>query len=341
MEARPFHALVVRKGADRRFSCAVEPRTLDDLPDGAVLVRVHASTINYKDGLSCQGHPAITRRFPHTPGVDAAGVVEASTDPAVTSGDRVAIISHAMGLTAPGGFGQYVRVPADWVMPLDDALSFEHAMAYGTAGFTAVLAVEALADAGVLGPGAQAVVTGATGGVGSLAVALLAARGVAVTAVTGKTDDRARAFLAEIGAAEVLARADVEDSSGRNMLLPRWDAAVDVAGGAALSTVIRSLCDGGAVAVTGMVQATAFDANVLPFILRGARLLGINAENTDAARRRAVWGRMATSGKPPALESVYTVVGLADLPAAVETVAAGRHLGRIVVDMRDPPPSPS
>lgn len=328
-----FQALVVRKGAERTFSYALETRTLADLPPDEVLIRVHASTINYKDCLSCQGHPAITRRFPHTPGVDAAGVVEASADPACQPGDRVAVISHAMGMNTPGGFGQYVRVPAAWVMPLPDALSFHEAMAYGTAGYTAVLAVEALEAAGSSLAGAQALVTGATGGLGAFAVALLSARGAEVTAVTGKTDEAARAFLSAIGAARILPRDAFEDTTGRNMLVPAWDVAVDVAGGTTLSTVLRSMRDGGVVAVTGMVQGTAFEANVLPFILRGVHVVGINAEATTPERRRAVWARMADTAKPAALPALYSVVGLADLPAAIETVAAGRHLGRIVVDL--------
>lgn len=329
-----YQALVVRRGADRTFSYAIETRTLADLPPGDVLIRVHYSSINFKDGMSAQGNPAITRRFPHTPGIDAAGIVIASAVDDFRGGDRVMVVSHAMGLSLPGGFGQYVRVPAAWVMPVDQDLTLAEAMALGTAGYTAALSIEALREAGIVLEGADAVVTGATGGVGCLSVAMLAALGCRVTAVSGKRD--ADPFLAEIGAADVVRRAEIEDATGRNMLPPRWNAAIDVAGGNLLSTIIRMMRDNGAVAATGMVQGTTFQASVLPFILRGVRLLGVNAECTGSDRRRAVWHKMATAWKPACLSSTYRVVGLADLPSAIDIAAQGRQLGRVVVDLTHP-----
>lgn len=329
--SRDYQALVVRKNADKSFSRAVETLSIDALPAGEVLIRVHYSGVNFKDCLSVQGNPAITRRFPHTPGIDAAGVVVESTDPAFGPGDKVMVISRAMGMSLPGGFGQYVRVPAAWVSRLPDGLDARHAMALGTPGLTAALAVEALAQVLPDLNSADVVVSGATGGVGCLAVALLAARGCRVTAISGKP--AAHAFLTAIGAAEVLSRDQVVDTSGRNLLPPRWSAAVDVAGGAMLSALIRQLRDGGAVAATGNAGDTAFDANVLPFILRGVKLLGINTETVAPSHIADLWRHLAGSGKPACLDRLYHVAPLADLPVLLGRIMDGEILGRVVVDL--------
>jgi len=330
---KAYQALVVRRDGKRTFKSAIETRTTDDLPVGDVLIRVHYSSINYKDCLSCQGHPAITRRFPHTPGIDAAGIVEASGDSRFDEGDAVIVFSHAMGMTIPGGFGQFVRVQADWVMPLPNTMPLEEAMAYGTAGYTAALSVEAILGAGVRPEESKAVVSGATGGLGGIAVGMLADLGFHVTALTGKVDE-ARDFLMNLGASEVRDRREVEDNTGRNILVPIWNAAIDVAGGNLLSTLIKATADNGVVIATGMVQDTAFATTVLPFILRGVRLIGINAESTSMDRRKAVWAAMATTRKPKNFADLYTVVRLTDLPEAVEGIASGAYLGRVVVDMR-------
>lgn len=329
--SRDYQALVVRKAADKSFTQAVEILSVDALPAGEVLIRVRYSGVNFKDCLSVQGNPAITRRFPHTPGIDAAGEVAESSDPAFVVGDKVMVISRAMGMTSPGGFGQYVRVPAAWVTRLPEGLDACHAMALGTPGLTAALAVEALAQALPELNGAEVAVSGATGGVGCLAVALLAARGCRVSAISGKPD--ALPFLTAIGAAEVLNRGQVIDTSGRNLLPPRWAAAVDVAGGVLLSSLIRQLRDGGALAATGNAGDTAFDANVLPFILRGVKLLGINTETATPSHIAALWRHLAGPGKPACLDRLYQLVALADLPAMLNRIMAGEILGRVVVDL--------
>lgn len=329
--SREYQALVVRKNADKSFSHAVETLSVDALPAGEVLIRVHCSGVNFKDCLSVQGNPAITRRFPHTPGIDAAGEVVESTDPDFSPGDKVMVISRAMGMTSPGGFGQYVRVPAAWVTRLPECLDARHAMALGTPGLTAALAVEALTGALPDLDGAEVAVSGATGGVGCLAVTLLAARGCKVSAISGKPD--ALPFLTAIGAAEVLSRDQVVDSSGRNLLPPRWLAAVDVAGGSMLSALIRQIRDGGAVAATGNAGDTAFDANVLPFILRGVKLLGINTETVPAAHIADLWRRLAGTGKPACLDRLHRVVKLEQLPEILGQVTRGEIVGRVVVDL--------
>jgi alcohol dehydrogenase len=325
-----FQAMVVRKSEDRRFTRAIETRRVSELPDGEVLIRVRASTINFKDRMSAHGNPSITRRFPHTPGVDAAGEIVESAVADMPAGRRVAVISHQMGMNQPGGFGQFVRVPAAWVMALPDTLSFEQAMAFGTPGYTAALAVDAVLETGLEPKDAAVAVTGAAGGVGAFAAAFLARLGARVTAVTGRPD--AADMLRSIGVEHVRARDAFNDASGRNLLPPEFDAGVDVAGGETLSTLLRSLRDGGALAVTGNAADTAFPANVLPFILRGVRLIGVNAEHTDRARREAVWRRMAEDWRPDALDALYSVIPLAALPDALAPEARADP-GRIVVDL--------
>lgn len=327
-----FLALVVRKGPGRTFQYDIERRVLPDLPEGDVTIRVQYSTINYKDVLSAQGNPAITRHFPHTPGIDAAGIVLASRSDRFKEGDPVMVISHAMGMSVPGGFGQVIRVPEAWVMEAPSGLSLDEAMAFGTPGYTAALSVEALIAAGVDLNGAKVAVTGATGGVGCLSVLFLSGLGCAVTAVTGK--DGAADFLTALGAAEVVSRTQFEDRSGRNLLLPVWDAGIDVAGGDCLSTLIKGLKNEGAAIATGLAQGTAFETSILPFILRGARLIGINAENTSLERRSSVWSKMAASWKPAALARSYRVIPMNALPDALSEAAQGKVLGRTVIDLR-------
>jgi acrylyl-CoA reductase (NADPH) len=327
-----YQALVVRRNDDTTFSYGIEARKVEDLPEDEVLIRVCFSTINFKDCMSCQGNPAVTQKYPHTPGIDAAGVVESSSSAQFKQGDRVVVISSAMGMTVSGGFGQYIRVPEKWVMSLDDEMDLEEAMAFGTAGYTAALSVEAIQEAGITLEDSKILVTGATGGVGCVSVALLSQFGCHVTAVTGKLE--AKDFLLEIGATKVLDRSKFEKSAEQSMLVPRWDAAIDVAGGNILSTVLKMIRDNGVVIATGMVKDASFEANVMPFILRSIKLIGVNAENTDMARRRSVWKTMMTSWKPKNFSSMYKVVTLQHLPSAIDAAINSQQVGRIVVDMR-------
>ena len=326
-----FRALVVRKGKERTFSSAIEDRVIDDLPEGDVLIRVAYSTINYKDMMSCLGNPAISRKFPHTPGVDAAGIVVESTAGRFELGEEVCVISQPMGLNMPGGFGQYVRVPYEWVMPVPMGLTMEETMAFGTAGFTAALAVEVILDNGKKPGISKIAISGATGGVGAVSIAILAGLDFDVTAITGKMD--ADKFLRSIGASGVVLRDQFIDETGRNMLPATWDAAIDVASGMMLSTLIRSANVDGVVVATGMVQGTEFDANVLPFILRGTRLIGINAEANDMARRHSLWSKIATDWKPSRLDAMYETIKLDDVPLAIERIVNGTQIGRIVIDL--------
>lgn len=271
-----YQGLVVRKTTKKKTNFEVEILDHEFLPQGDVLIRVHYSTINYKDLMSVQGNPAITRRFPHTPGIDAVGVVEKSNSPKYNIGDRVAVLSTTMGMLSPGGFGQYISVPESWVVSIPDIISSRTLMGYGTAGITALLAVlEIVSVEDFLEH--RALVTGATGGVGSFAVALLKSAGFEVSACSGREDQTD--FLLSIGADEVVPRCELEAEQPQNLLKPRWWAAVDTVGGRILTNTIKQTGEKGIVTAMGMVNNTVFETNVLPFILRAIRLIGINTEN--------------------------------------------------------------
>ena len=327
-----FQALVVRVSDDENYTRAIEERSIDDLPQGEVLIRVHYSSLNYKDGLSCIGNRGVTRHYPHTPGIDAAGVVETSHSSDFKAGDPVVITSYDLGMNTAGGFGQFIRVPADWVMSLPEGLSLRESMIYGTAGYTAGLSVDVLQRQGVNPEKGPIVVTGATGGVGSVSVALLAGRGYSVSASTGKPD--AEDFLKELGALEVIGRDAVNDKYDKPLLKETWAGAIDTVGGTTLATLLKACKEGGAVAATGMVASTDLSTTVFPFILRGVSLLGINSQGTTMSFRRGIWSRLAEEWKPAGLERLAVDRGLEQLDPEIDRILAGGQRGRIVVDMQ-------
>ena len=244
-----FRAMVVSKINEKDFIRQITERSINELPEGEVLVRVRFSSLNYKDGLSCTGNPGVTRNYPHTPGIDASGEVAESSDSRFKVGDSVIVTSYDLGMNTSGGFGQYIRVPADWVVPLPDGLSVKEAMIYGTAGYTAALSVHALLKHGVTPDQGEVVVTGSTGGVGSVSVALLSNLGYNVVAATGKTEETE--FLRRLGAEEIIHRDEVNDESRKPLLRERWVGAVDTVGGTTLATLLKAIKRGGAVAATG------------------------------------------------------------------------------------------
>jgi acrylyl-CoA reductase (NADPH) len=327
-----FQALVVRESNDKIFTRAIEERSIDELPQGEVLIRVKYSSLNYKDGLSCKGNRGVTRHYPHTPGIDAAGVVESSDSNDFKAGDPVVITSYDLGMNTPGGFGQFIRVPVGWVMPLPKGLSLRESMIYGTAGYTAGLSVNVLQRHAVSPGGGPVVVTGATGGVGSVSVALLARLGYSVSASTGKTD--AVDFLKELGASEVIDRNGVNDKYGKPLLKEIWGGGIDTVGGTTLATILKSCKEGGAVAATGMVASTDLPTTVFPFILRGVSLLGINSQATSLSIRQEIWSKLADEWKPKKLEQLAIDCNLEQLDAEIEGILAGLQRGRVVVDMR-------
>lgn len=328
----PFQALVVRVTDNKNYTRTIEERNIDDLPRGEVLIRVHYSSLNYKDVLSCIGDRGVTRHYPHTPGIDAAGVIESSESKKFKAGDSVVIISFDLGANTAGGFGQFIRVPDDWVMPLPEGLSLRESMIYGTAGFTAGLCVNALQHHGLTPELGPIVVTGSTGGVGCISVALLSRLGFSVTASTGKLD--AKQFLKKLGASEVVGRKTVNDESGRTILKEIWSGAIDTVGGNTLATLLKSCKQGGAVAATGLVESTKLPITVFPFILRGVSLLGIYASGKTMFVRRKIWSRLAQEWKLDELDNFATECSLEQLSPKIDRMIAGQLMGRLVVNMQ-------
>ncbi|MCH2270448.1 MAG: YhdH/YhfP family quinone oxidoreductase [SAR324 cluster bacterium] len=332
MSDTTFRALVVSRTGEKTYSREVTERTISDLPEGEVLVRVRYSSLNFKDGLSCIGNPGVTRNYPHTPGVDASGEVVESSDSRFKVGDSVIVTGYDLGMNTSGGFGQYIRVPADWVVPLPQELSFKDAMIYGTAGYTAALSAHALQKHGVTPEQGEIAVTGSTGGVGSVAVALLAHLGYNVVASTGKKDETE--FLQDLGAAEIIGREDVNDESKKPLLRERWAGAVDTVGGTTLASLLKATKRGGAVAATGLVASSDLPTTVFPFILRGVSLLGIDSGFTPTNLRREIWSKLAGVWKFPQLEQLTIDCTLETLDPEIDKILAGGQRGRVVVDLQ-------
>ena len=327
-----FQAYVVRISDDKNYVRTIEERSIDDLPQGEVLIRVHYSSLNYKDGLSSIGDRGVTRHYPHTPGIDAAGIIESCDSSEFKAGDPVVIISYDLGANTAGGFGQFIRVPADWVMPLPKGLSLRESMIYGTAGFTAGLCVNALQHHGLTPERGPIVVTGSTGGVGSVSVALLAGLGYSVSASTGKQD--AKNFLKKLGASKVIERKAVNDESGRTILKEVWAGAIDTVGGNTLATLLKACKQGGAVAATGLVESTKLPITVFPFIWRGVSLLGIYASGTTMSLRQEIWSRLAKEWKLEELEHIAVDCKLEQLDHEIDRILVGDQRGRVVVDLQ-------
>jgi putative YhdH/YhfP family quinone oxidoreductase len=324
-----FKALVVEKTEDGKFIRQIKDRCMDDLPADDLVVRVDYSSLNYKDALSATGHPGVTRQFPHTPGVDAAGEVISCESGAFSAGDKVVITGYDLGMETDGGWGGIIRIPSEWAVRLPAGLSLQESMAIGTAGFTAALSVLKLAQAGVKPSDGEILVTGATGGVGSIAVAILAKAGYRVVASTGKSFDGE--FLKQIGAAEIVTRDQVVAGSDRPMMKERWAGCVDVVGGETLAAAIKSTRYGGVVTCCGLVGSTELPINVYPFILRGVSLIGIDSVKCPAEIRLQVWDKLAGDWKPEHLKEIVTEVSLENLEEMIQSILKGEFRGRAVV----------
>ncbi|MFW5854921.1 MAG: YhdH/YhfP family quinone oxidoreductase, partial [Thermodesulfobacteriota bacterium] len=287
-------------------------------------------SLNYKDALSATGNRGVTRTFPHTPGIDAAGVVEESTDDRFKPGAEVIVTSYDLGMNTSGGFGQYIRVPAGWVVPLPKNLTLKEAMIYGTAGFTAGISVYKLTHT-VKPEDGDILVTGATGGVGSLAVSILSGLGYSVTAVTGKTEEES--FLKGIGARAILSREEALDTSGRPMLKSLWAGVVDTVGGDYLVTAIKSTHLHGTVTCCGNVASPDLPLNVFPFILRGVSLLGVDSQNCPMDTRVQIWKHLAGDWKLDRLDQIAKEISLGRLDENIDLILEGKQKGRVVVNL--------
>lgn len=334
MELPSFRCFLVEREEGGPLRRRPVRRPLDELPPGEVLVRVAWSSLNYKDALACQAHPGIVRRLPHVPGIDAAGIVVESRDPRFASGQEVIVTGHELGAGQWGGWAEYIRVPADWVVPRPEGLTLREAMILGTAGFTAAQCAEALLRNGVCPEQGPIVVTGATGGVGCLSVKLLAQLGFKVSAVTGKPQQAAR--LAGWGASEVLDRSTVLDETDKPLLTARWAGAVDTVGGPTLATLIRQTKPYGVVAACGLVGGTELHLTVYPFLLRGVILAGIASAMLPYDRRWEIWQKLAGPWRLTGLEELAQTVTLDELEGAVERILQGQIVGRVIVDLHSP-----
>jgi acrylyl-CoA reductase (NADPH) len=326
--------VVARTGAEGEgVESGVRTLSPDDLPPGAVDIAVDWSAVNYKDGMVTRPGNRVARISPLVPGVDLVGTVASSTDATVVPGDRVIVHGYDLGVAHHGGFAEWARVPAEWVVPLPAGLDGRQAATIGTAGFTAALSLHRLEQRGLRAGDGPVLVTGATGGVGSMAVALLASRGYEVVASTGKAAERA--YLTGLGAAEVIDRTELLQSAGRTLGPERWAAAVDCVGGPTLAAVLRSLRYGAAVAASGLTGGNALETTVYPFIVRDATLIGVDTVLTPIGERRRVWAEMATAFPPSLLEDmVEEVVDLAGLSAVLDRNQAGGSRGRTLVRPR-------
>ena len=304
--------------------------SLDELSAGSVVIKAQYSSVNYKDALAATGAGKIMRRFPLVGGIDVAGSIESSTDALFKAGDPVLVTGYDLGVAHDGGYCQRVRVPADWVVPIPSGLSAFDAMAIGTAGFTAALSIVEMERNGLAPGDGPVIVTGATGGVGSLAVQCLAARGYQITALTGKESERD--YLLGLGAKEVLARGSLQMGT-KPLEKMLWAGAVDPVGGDVLAWLTRTMMYGGCIANSGLTGGTEIKTTVMPFILRGVKLLGIDSAMCPMPRRREVWRRLATDLKPAHLTTMARTVRLADLPDAFATLLKGNARGRFVVEL--------
>ncbi|QLF91796.1 YhdH/YhfP family quinone oxidoreductase [Pseudomonas sp. ABC1] len=329
-----FKALQVHEQQGSFVSSIVE-RRVDELPAGEVLIRVHYSSLNYKDALSASGNRGVTREYPHTPGIDASGVVAESSVGEFAVGDEVIVTGYDLGMNTSGGYGQYIRVPASWVIKRPSGLSLREAMLLGTAGLTAALCVEKLERAGLESGQAQGpvLVTGATGGVGSIAIALLSSLGYEVAAVTGKAEQGD--FLRALGAHHVVERSVLQAGMEKALLKEQWAGAVDTVGGDILFNVVKSLRRGASVACCGLTAGVNFQASVLPFILRGVNLLGVDSVEIPLVVKASMWDKLSLQWKIPHLDELVHEVSLEELPKAIETTLAGKQVGRVLVSLKD------
>ena len=303
--------------------------TLDDLDPGEVVIRTQYSSVNYKDALAATGAGKVIRRFPCVGGVDVAGIVESSSDARFKPGDEVIVTGYDMGVAHDGGFAEYARVPADWVVPLPKELSLFDAMALGTAGFTAALAIHRLEQNELTPDKGKVLVTGATGGVGSLAIQMLAQLGYHVVALTGK--DSEHEYLQSLGAAEILPRSAIDLNSTRPLEKAQWAGALDAVGGETLAWLTRTMQQDGAIASFGNAGGVELHTTVYPFILRGVKLLGVDSAATAMPLREKIWQRLASDLRPAQLDRVVRTILLGELPQSFAAMLQGRSRGRVVL----------
>ncbi len=329
MDKTEFSCFLVEKEASGNVRRGLARRTFGELPPGDCLIKVAYSSLNYKDALASEAHPGVVRKLPHVPGIDAAGTVVECTSSHFRPGDEVIVTGHELGAGQWGGWAEYIRVSAEWIVPLPEGLSLKQAMILGTAGFTAAQCVNAIQLNGVTPDAGEIIVTGATGGVGCLAVKLLAKLGYSVVAVTGKSELKARLY--EWGAARILSRQEAINTSDRPLLPAFWAGAVDTVGGQTLATIIRETKPYGVVAACGLVGGTDLNLTVHPFILRGVTLAGIGSALLPYDRRLEIWRKLSHEWRLDNLDELTTTIGLNEVESYVQRILKGEIVGRTVI----------
>lgn len=324
-----FNAFVVEELENNTFVRSIKQLSIDDLPAGDVIIKVAYSSLNYKDFLSAYGNKGITKKYPHTPGIDSVGEIVESKSDKFKPGDKVICTGYDFGMNTHGGYSEYVRVPAEWPVLLPEGMNLKDSMIYGTAGFTAAIGVNEILKAGIKPGMGRVLVSGATGGVGSMALAFLAKLGFNVIASSGKESEYE--YLKQIGAEEIVSREDLQDTTNKPLLKKRWIAAFDTVGGQTLSTIIRATADRGIVTNCGMIKSTTLDVSIFPFILRGVRLVGIAAADTPYTERLEIWNKIAKELKPDVLDIMYKEIQLSELSNEMALMKEGKVRRKILV----------
>ena len=329
MDTIKFKAFVVEEHEDE-FIRSITTKTVSDLPENDLLIKVRYSSLNYKDALSASGNKGVTKNYPHTPGIDAVGTVVSSNSKKFRENQNVIVTSYDLGMNTDGGFGQYIRVPSEWVVKLPEEMSMKESMIIGTAGLTAGMSVLRLTEY-IKPEHGKVVVSGATGGVGSISVAILSQLGFKVTAISGKQEDHD--FLFKLGAAEVIDRKEFGQENKRPMMKPGFAGGIDTVGGSILDNIIKSAQPMGVVTCCGNVASAKLSLTVFPFILRGVSLIGIDSQNYPMEYREVVWNKLAKDWKLDNLMKIFTEISFAELSDNIDLMLDGKIKGRIVLDL--------
>lgn len=331
MAKKTFKAMMIYETKDKKFERKIIDKQINELPEGDILINVKYSSLNYKDALSSIGNRGVTRNYPHTPGIDAAGIVVESNNSDYEVGDEVIVTGYDLGMNTSGGFEEYIRVPAEWVVKLPKNLSLKESMIYGTAGFTAALSVYKLVNSGIKPNDGDILVTGATGGVGSIAISILNKLGYNVIAATGKSHEKE--MLLTMGAKDIVDRRELDDTSGKALLKGKWAGVIDTVGGNILATAIKSTKYGGSVTCCGNVASHEFSTSVYPFILRGVTLFGIDSVQCPKKIRLEIWDKLSSDWKPDNLCDNVNEISLEGLGEKIDMMLAGKHKGRTIVNL--------
>ncbi|WP_016990524.1 YhdH/YhfP family quinone oxidoreductase [Flavobacterium sp. ACAM 123] len=329
MEQIEFKAFVVTE-KEGTYIREVKSKLVSDLPEGDLLIKVHYSSLNYKDALSASGNKGVTRKYPHTPGIDAVGIVVSSKTKKFKADDKVIVTSYDLGMNTDGGFGQYISVPENWAVKLPENLSMKEAMILGTAGLTAGMSVLRLIEA-IKPEDGEIVVSGATGGVGALSVAILKKLGYRVAAITGK--ETARDYLMNLGAETIIMRNEFESFDNKPLLKPAFAGGIDTVGGVILENILKSTRPMGIITCCGNVASPKIDLTVFPFILRGLSLIGIDSQNYPMKDREQVWNKLAKDWKPDNLDTIATEITLDELSEKIDLMLDGKLKGRTILNM--------